>query len=944
LHRSQNGSYKLTNEKQIGFYPCAISLLGSQNSKSSYLVVSGSHKKATMFSKEGVRLADLIKKDAWVWGCACSPIGDRLVIGSNSGSIDTLQMDFVSVHALFRDRYAYRENLTEIIVHHLVQDRKVRIKCKDLIRHISLYKNKLAVHLTDRVCIYESSTEDSTDMHFRVRKERMTLRPSVDNVGCDKMAVTALYVLFCTGNVIESYSFDGLRHRVWMLDSPVSFMKVDGGPDGKEGILVGLQNGSLHKIYVQSPFPVELTKCKKAIISADLSFDRSLVATVDASATLTVTNLKTQNVLLTTNGVSSVCFNTDVANVLCYSSEKSIYVVSGLGNTIVKSDGTTALATLEPQEQYISGQAIGFQGQRIYCLHRGSITSIDVPQVKYMLKALDNNDCSGAYSTACLGVTETDWKMLAIRSLRSNALSVAKNSFARLKDMKFLGLIEQIERTNSSNDAKSRNLSLTTLDTIWNAELLAYEGHFSEAAKSYARINKIDDAIRIFTDMRMWEDAITLSRNAGKKDVNDLTIKQAQWLKDTKDWKGSSDLYLALGNHFQAAKVIADAATDSNSWQQALIEVVRSTPSDNVETLQFCGKVFTDCNEDAYARETYIKVGDVSKLMQLYISKQMWDEAAKLADENVGKFDASVFLPYAEWLVSKDRFVDAMSAFNKAERKDLSRNLLNELTKSAIIECRYKDAAFYYWKLSKEFDGELNEKHYEHIMLADLYYAYATIHSFVTDPFTSHQPETLFQTSRFILNSLGSTEIFPLGLSKASILYTLARQSMTLGTFNLARVAFEKLSKLKMPDRKQDEIELDMMIVQAKPVRDNTDYLPVCYRCGATNPLLSPMSGKFSKADICTNCGHPFVRSFVSFEVLPLVEFVPDPSIGDEEAMELIRQSKSDKSAFKSNEYKEGEADVFRLDADNDEGDYGSDGSVDLFSKCLNRTLSRQVS
>lgn len=59
-------------------------------------------------------------------------------------------MDVGSVFAVFRDRYAYRENLTEVIVHHLLTDKKVRIKCKDLIQNLSLYRNKLAVQLSDR--------------------------------------------------------------------------------------------------------------------------------------------------------------------------------------------------------------------------------------------------------------------------------------------------------------------------------------------------------------------------------------------------------------------------------------------------------------------------------------------------------------------------------------------------------------------------------------------------------------------------------------------------------------------------------------------------------------------------------------------------------------------------------------------------------------------------
>ena len=52
----------------------------------------------------------------------------------------------------------------------------------------------------------------------------------------------------------------------------------------------------------------------------------------------------------------------------------------------------------------------------------------------------------GAFSVACLGATEAEWKLLAMRSLRAKQVAIAKNAFARLKDAKFLSLIENIEK------------------------------------------------------------------------------------------------------------------------------------------------------------------------------------------------------------------------------------------------------------------------------------------------------------------------------------------------------------------------------------------------------------------------------------------------------------------------------------------------------------------
>jgi intraflagellar transport protein 122 len=519
------------------------------------------------------------------------------------------------------------------------------------------------------------------------------------------------------------------------------------------------------------------------------------------------------------------------------------------------------------------------------------------------------------------------------------------------------------------------DLNTQQLDPSWQSELLAYEGHHLEAAKLYARSGKVDEAIRLFVDLRRWEDAKLFAKNSGQADISSLTAQQAKWLQEINDWKGAAELYVSMGQHMQAAKIVVEAF--ETGWQAALIDVVRACPAEQLETLQYCGEAFGKADEDAFARETYLKAGDISKLMALYARRQMWAEAAKLAEEHEGKFDVAVFLPYAEWLVSQDRYEEAMSAYKKAGRKDLSKKVIQELTYNAVSESRFKDSAYYYWLLSKEADNDMQEAEAEH--KADLYFAYASVHAYVTDPFTSHQPDLLFQVSRFIINSLGSSDVIPYGISKAATLYTLAKQAMTLGAFKLARHAYDRLGKLQVLPRKQDEIELDMLIVQAKPVRDDPDHLPVCYRCSSTNPLLNPFTNKIAKGDVCTNCGHPFVRSFINFEVLPLVEFIPMEKISDEEAIDLIRQpptsdGKSRRGSDgggdwgrgsgsggggKWKEGKEGKADMMTLDNDTSgygggyDNDYnnssfsGVAGSGhddrDLFTSCLNSTLERQV-
>ena len=136
-----------------------------------------------------------------------------------------------------------------------------------------------------------------------------------------------------------------------------------------------------------------------------------------------------------------------------------------------------------------------------------------------------------------------------------------------------------------------------------------------------------------------------------------------------------------------------------------------------------------------------------------------------------------------------------------------------------------------------------------------------------------------------------------------------------------------------------------MLKIQAKPIMDNADHTPVCYRCSSTNPFLNPFTNKYTKGDVCINCGHPFVRSFITFDVLPLVEFVPDPSISDDEAIEMIREDPFSAEAKsmakqKKNEFHSGGVNMLMMDDDPFESKMGDAG--DQFAMCLNAALEGQ--
>lgn len=94
-----------------------------------------------------------------------------------------------------------------------------------------------------------------------------------------------------------------------------------------------------------------------------------------------------------------------------------------------------------------------------------------------------------------------------------------------------------------------------------------------------------------------------------------------------------------------------------------------------------------------------------------------------------------------------------------------------------------------------------------------LYYAYHLIHCYCYDSFTLHQPEVLLHASLFLLNSLTDT-MTPLGISRANILYTLAKQARLLGANDLAKCAYTQLHSQKCSYVWGDSIELELMMLQ----------------------------------------------------------------------------------------------------------------------------------
>ncbi|NXM09184.1 IF122 protein, partial [Tyrannus savana] len=841
---------QIGKDRELSFDPCCVSYF----TKGEYLLLGGSDRQVSLFTKDGVRLGTLGEQNSWVWTCKVKPDSNYVVIGCQDGTISFYQLIFSTVHGLYKDRYAYRDSMTDVIVQHLITEQKVRIKGRELVKKIAIYKNRLAIQMPEKILIYELYSDDSADMHYRVKKK------IVKKFECNLLVVCSDHIILCQEKRLQCLSFSGVKEREWLMESLIRYIKVIGGPPGREGLLVGLKNGQILKIFVDNPFPIVLLKQSTAVRCLDMSASRKKLAVVDENDTCLVYDIHTKELLFQEPNANSVAWNTQCEDMLCF---------SGGGYLNIKA------SNFPVHQQKLQGFVVGYNGSKIFCLHAFSMSAVEVPQSAPMYQYLERKMFKEAYQIACLGVTDADWRELAMEALEGLEFETAKKAFTRVRDLRYLELISSIEERKKHGESNN---------DLFLADVYAYQGKFHEAAKLYKRSGHENLALEMYTDLRMFDHAKDFLGSEDPKDTKMLIKKQADWAKNINEPKAAVEMYLSAGEYMKAIEISGD-----NGWVDMLIEIARKLDKAEREPLDKCAFYFKQLDNPGYAAETYMKVGDLKALVQLHVETHHWEEALALSEKHP-EFKDDVYVPYAQWLAENDRFEEAQKAFHKAGRQTEAVKVLEQLTHNAVVESRFNDAAYYYWMLSMQCldiaqenehqKTEMLQKfhHFQH--LAEVYHAYHFIHRYTEEPFSFNSPETLFNISRFLLHSL--TKETPLGISKVKTLLALAKQSKALGAYKLARHAYEKLQGLHIPARFQKSFELGSLTIRSKPFHDSEELLPLCYRCSTNNPLLNNLG------NVCINCRQPFIFSASSYEVLHLVEFYVEDGITDEEAVALI--------------------------------------------------------
>ncbi|TNN48268.1 Intraflagellar transport protein 122 [Liparis tanakae] len=322
--------------------------------------------------------------------------------------------------------------MTDVIVQHLITEQKVRIKCRELVKKIAIYRNRLAIQLPEKILVYELSSDDSSDMHYRVNKKICR------KFECNLLVVCSQHIILCQEKRLQCLSFTRVKEKEWVMESLIRYIKI-------------------LKIFVNNLFPITLLKLSISVRCLDMSVSRNKMAVVDEHNTLQVYDINSKELLFQEPNANSVAWNTQCEDMLCF---------SGNGYLNIKA------SNFPVHQQKMQGFMVGYNGSKIFCLHAYTMSAVEVPLSAPMYQYLERKMYKEAFKIACLGVTDSDWRDLATDALEGLDFDTAKKA-----NLRYLELISRIE--GKFHEA---------------AKLYKSSGHESKALSMYTDLRMFDYA------------------------------------------------------------------------------------------------------------------------------------------------------------------------------------------------------------------------------------------------------------------------------------------------------------------------------------------------------------------------------------------------------------------------------------------------------------------
>ncbi|XP_033121645.1 WD repeat-containing protein 35-like isoform X2 [Anneissia japonica] len=241
------------------------------------------------------------------------------------------------------------------------------------------------------------------------------------------------------------------------------------------------------------------------------------------------------------------------------------------------------------------------------------------------------------------------WRLLAEASLETLDLKTAEQAFVRCKDYQGIELVKRLGNLQS--------------EVMRSAEVAAYFKRFEEAERMYLDMDRRDLAVNLRVKLGDWFRVVQLLKSGGGGDDTQLELAWnaiGDYFADRQKWQQAVTYYVQGRNQERLAECYY--MLEDFSGLQKLADAL----PENHKLLPEIAAMFVTVGMCEEAVTAYLKCNKVKKAVDVCVELNQWDQAVELAkNHNIKEID-SLLAKYAAHLLDKDKKLQAIELYRKA--------------------------------------------------------------------------------------------------------------------------------------------------------------------------------------------------------------------------------------------------------------------------------------
>ncbi|RMC17193.1 hypothetical protein DUI87_05770 [Hirundo rustica rustica] len=242
------------------------------------------------------------------------------------------------------------------------------------------------------------------------------------------------------------------------------------------------------------------------------------------------------------------------------------------------------------------------------------------------------------------------WRLLAEAALQKLDLQTAEQAFVRCKDYQGIKFVKRLGNLQS--------------ESMKQAEVAAYFSRFEEAERMYLDMDRRDLAIGLRIKLGDWFRVLQLLKT-GSGHSDDALLEQAHnaigdYFADRQKWLNAVQYYVQGQNQERLAEcyyMLED--------YQGLENLANSLP-ENHKLLPDIGYMFVRVGMCEQAVSAFLKCNRPKDAVDTCVHLNQWNKAVELAKNHNMKEIGSLLARYASHLLEKNKILDAVELYRKA--------------------------------------------------------------------------------------------------------------------------------------------------------------------------------------------------------------------------------------------------------------------------------------